>query len=190
VQRICSTISPIGCSIHWLRRHAGLDLAQAPVEIAGLDRPDKGVDHQPRGRPAGLLDRPLANRSRTPLFPLFNLVEIRHRQLRRYRGRLARRDHGAGERRGNRLHHGGDTRSAFDRRSSNLTVRSRQGAAAVVAVLWEPVRRPAGLPDRPFSNGRPRTRPGGFGESPSAIGISSLSAANPHSRHLSRSMQC
>src|SRR5271169_4254451 len=46
-------------------------------------------------------------------------------------------------------------------------------AAASVVLLQEPVRRPAGLPDRPLSNGRPRTRPGGFGETPSAIAISS-----------------
>jgi hypothetical protein len=39
-------------------------------------------------------------------------------------------------------------------------------------LLQEPVRRPAGLPDRPLSNGRPRTRPGGFGETPSAIATS------------------
>jgi hypothetical protein len=38
---------------------------------------------QPRGRPAGLPDRPRANRPRgsRALFPLFYLVEIRHRQL-------------------------------------------------------------------------------------------------------------
>ena len=52
----------------------GLDELQTPVEVAGLDRPDNGVDHQPRGRPAGLPDRPLANRprrSRTPCSPCF-----------------------------------------------------------------------------------------------------------------------
>src|SRR5258708_7827749 len=38
---------------------------------------------QPRRRPAGLPDPPLANPSPVPhsLFPLFYLVEIRHRQL-------------------------------------------------------------------------------------------------------------
>ena len=45
-------------------------------------------------------------------------------------------------------------------------------AAAMVALLREPVRRPAGWPERPFSNGRPRARRGGFGENPSAIAIS------------------
>jgi hypothetical protein len=44
-------------------------------------------------------------------------------------------------------------------------------------LLREPVRRPAGLPDRPFSYGRPRTRPSGFGENPSAICISSIQSA-------------
>jgi hypothetical protein len=45
-------------------------------------------------------------------------------------------------------------------------------AAASVVLLQDPVRRRAGLPDRPLSNGRPRTRPGGFGEAPSAIATS------------------
>ena len=35
-------------------------------------------------------------------------------------------------------------------------------AAAIAVLLRQPTRRPSGLPDRPFSNGRPRTRPGGF----------------------------
>src|SRR5207245_2067093 len=53
----------------------GLDQLQTPVEIASLDRRDKGVDHQPCGRPAGLPDRPLANRpcrSRTPVSPVLS----------------------------------------------------------------------------------------------------------------------
>src|SRR5260370_23996617 len=45
-------------------------------------------------------------------------------------------------------------------------------AAASVVLLREPVRPPAGLPDRPLSNGRPRTRPSRFGEAPSAIDTS------------------
>jgi hypothetical protein len=52
----------------------GLDPPQAPLDIAGLDRPDKGVDDRSRGRPAGLPDRPVANRSRrsgTPCSPCF-----------------------------------------------------------------------------------------------------------------------
>ena len=36
-------------------------------------------------------------------------------------------------------------------------------AAAIIVLLRQPTRRPRGLPDRPFSNGRPRTRPGAFG---------------------------
>jgi hypothetical protein len=47
----------------------GLDEPQTPLEIAGLDRPDKGVDHQSRGRPTGLPDRPVANRSRRSRTP-------------------------------------------------------------------------------------------------------------------------
>jgi hypothetical protein len=42
----------------------------------------------------------------------------------------------------------------------------------MVVLLRQPIRRPLGWPDRPFSTGRPRTRPGGFGVSPSAIEIS------------------
>ncbi len=40
----------------------GLDQSQAPFEVADIDRPDKGVYYQSCGRPAGLPDRPLANR--------------------------------------------------------------------------------------------------------------------------------
>ena len=47
----------------------GLDPLQTPLEIAGLDRPDKAVDHQSRVRPAGLPDRPVANRSRRSRTP-------------------------------------------------------------------------------------------------------------------------
>ena len=47
----------------------GLDEPQTPLEVAGLDRPDKGVDHQSRGLPAGLPDRPVANRSRRSRTP-------------------------------------------------------------------------------------------------------------------------
>src|SRR6266851_1753633 len=50
---------PINCI-----RRTSLDKLQTPLEVAGLDRPSEGVDHQPRGRPAGLPDRPLANRPR------------------------------------------------------------------------------------------------------------------------------
>jgi hypothetical protein len=59
--------------------------------------------------------------------------------------------------------------------STNLAVRSRQGTRMRSRHGQIVVRRPAGLPDRPFSNGRPRACPGGFGETPSVI--SSLSAA-------------
>jgi hypothetical protein len=48
---------------------------------------------------------------------------------------------------------------------------SSSTAAASVALLREPRRRPAGLPDRPFSKGRPRTRRRGLSSS-SAIVIS------------------
>jgi hypothetical protein len=44
-------------------------------------------------------------------------------------------------------------------------------AAASVALLREPGRRPAGLPDRPFSNGRPRACPGSLGNSTSDMVI-------------------
>src|SRR6202040_3973243 len=57
-----------------------------------------------------------------------------------------------------------------------------RAAAASVVLLQEPTRRPAGLPDFPFSNGRPRTRPGGFGEAPSAIDISFCRRRSPAPR--------
>src|SRR5438445_61936 len=46
---------------------------------------------------------------------------------------------------------------------------ARNDAAAMVVLLRQPTRRPSGLPDQPFSNGRPRTRPGDFGVSLSVI---------------------
>jgi hypothetical protein len=49
--------------------------------------------------------------------------------------------------------------------------------AAAASVSREPVRRPAGLPDRPFSYGRPRARPGTSGENLSTVFISSVQAA-------------
>src|SRR6516165_2598441 len=58
-------------------------------------------------------------------------------------------------------------------------------AAASVALLREPVRRPAGLPDRPFSNGRPRTRPGSFGNGTSDMVIP-LVRPVAHSGHRGR----
>ena len=42
---------------------------------------------------------------------------------------------------------------------------SSSTAAASVFLLREPTGRPRGLPDRPFTNGRPRTGPGGEGTS-------------------------
>jgi hypothetical protein len=56
---------------------------------------------------------------------------------------------------------------------------ARNAAAASVALLREPVCRPAGLPNRPFSYGRPRARPSGLGEIPSAIVISSIPIGGP-----------
>jgi len=85
-----------------------------------------------------------------------------------------------------RSRHGGSTRSIQSRIavgspasaiSTALRVNASASpassvAAASVVLLREPRRRPPGLPDRPFSNGRPRTRPGGFRESRSLIVIS------------------
>jgi hypothetical protein len=56
-------------------------------------------------------------------------------------------------------------------------------AAAIVVLLRQPIRRPTGFPDRPFSNGRPRTRPGGFGAIPSVIIISLGSTGGPFRSH-------
>jgi hypothetical protein len=66
----------------------------------------------PVARPAGGITRPSRGEPLAPvphaLFVLFYQVEIRHRQLRRDRRRLARRNHPAGECRGDRLHRGCD----------------------------------------------------------------------------------
>jgi hypothetical protein len=60
--------------------------------------------------------------------------------------------------------------------------------AAIVVLLRQPTRRP-GLPDWPFSNGRPRTRPGPLGVNPSVIVISLVERAG-HSRSRSRPGVC
>ena len=52
-----------------------------------------------------------------------------------------------------------------------------KAAAAIAVLLRQPTRRPRGLPDRPFSNGRPRTGPGAFGAIPSVMVISSVQSA-------------
>jgi hypothetical protein len=62
--------------------------------------------------------------------------------------------------------HGG--RVAGERKLDGLRVKASDStasnaAAVSVASFRESVRRPAGLPDRAFSNGRPRTCPGSFG---------------------------
>jgi hypothetical protein len=49
---------------------------------------------------------------------------------------------------------------------------ARNTAAAMVVLLRQETQRPSGLPDRPFSNGRPRTRCVGCGASSSIIDIS------------------
>src|SRR5438045_8413711 len=76
----------------------GLDEPQRPLEVTGLDRPDKGVDHQPRG--AGGITRPAPGPTPragpAPLFALFYQVEIRYRQPRRRRGRIVGRDDALG----------------------------------------------------------------------------------------------
>jgi hypothetical protein len=75
-----------------------------------------------------------------------------------------------------RSRHGGKSRSMQSRMAvgspasaSSTALRvnasdspASNAAAASVALLREPGRRPAGLPDRPFSNGRPRARPAVF----------------------------
>src|SRR5207245_10278285 len=98
-----------------------------------------------------------------------------------------------------RPRHGGSTRSMQSRIavgsppsaiSTALRVNASDSpassaAAARVALLREPRRRPPGLPDRPFSNGRPRARPGGFGKSRSLIAISVI-PPSAHSRRRDR----
>ena len=46
---------------------------------------------------------------------------------------------------------------------------AREPAAAGVALLREPLRRPPGLHDRPLSSGRPRNRAGSFSEMSSVM---------------------
>ena len=62
-------------------------------------------------------------------------------------------------------------------------------AAARVASLREPGRRPDRLPDWPFSNGRPRTRPGSLGKSLSDMVIPLVQPA-VHLQRRGRQMEC
>src|SRR4029077_17581555 len=92
-----------------------------------------------------------------------------------------------------RSRHGGSTRSMQSRIavgsppstiSTALRVNASDSpassaAAASVALLREPLRRPPGLPDRPSSNGRPRARPGGFGKIRLLIAISVIPPSAP-----------
>src|SRR5439155_4095063 len=64
-----------------------------------------------------------------------------------------------------------------------------KAAAAIVVLLRQPIRRPVGLPDRPLSNGRPRTFPGDFGTCPSIIVISVAQQAGD-SRNRPRPYVC
>jgi len=58
-------------------------------------------------------------------------------------------------------------------------------AAANVVLLRQPILRPAGLPDRRFSDGRRRTRPGGLDASLSVNGTSLVERAEGvHTRAL------
>jgi hypothetical protein len=78
------------------------------------------------------------------------------------------------------------SRKRRSKSGQGLGLTPSSAAAAIVVLLWQPTRRPSGLPDRPFSNGRPRTRPGGFRISPSVIVISSVLATGGPSRNRFR----
>ncbi len=100
-----------------------------------------------------------------PLFALFYQVEIRHRQLRRYRGRLARRDPAAGGAAG--LQPTGFVpweRTAAGRiRCTAATPSGRRGA---------PARPPCGSTPRPRRRAMPRRRSSSCcGRRPAAEGI-------------------
>ena len=178
----------------------GLDQPQAALEVAGRDRPDKRVDH------------------------------------RRDRRRLARRDHAAGKRRGDRLHRDGNVGRALDRRQDELDrtfaalrqdafdtephrphgsspcaegprvaderqlddlagqglglarEQCRGGDRRLVAAA-DPAA--GGVVELAFSKRRPRTRPGGFGASPSIIDISLGPTGGPfRNRPSAGSMRC
>src|SRR5271165_1061393 len=172
---------------------AVLGLLQAPFEVARLDRADKGVDYcryrarlawrdyaagQSRGdrlhrggdvvglQPTGFVPCGLSIGGSANL-----TVRSRHG------GRIRSRH--------SRMAVGPPTSAksiAFWVKASDPA--SSNAAAASVALFRDPARRPAGLPDRPFWNGRPRGSPGGFGKSPSAMCISlNQSAARSTARH-------
>src|SRR6266851_4533673 len=140
-------------------------------------------------------DRPLANRPPAlvphPLFPLFYQVEIRPRQLPRDRRALDPRQgnlhHTIAARRQNAFeaepHRANGTspwaegpRAADQRQLDGLAGQGlglpreqcRGGDRRLVAAADPSTGR---IAVRPFSNGRPRTRPGGFGVSPSGIDV-------------------
>ena len=135
-----------------------LDELQVPVEIARLDRPDKVSTTAAIVAASPGVIAPSANAEVTAFIAAAisaalsiggsaNLT-VRSRQAGRIRSRQSR------------IAVGSPTSAS----STALRVKasdspSSNAAAAMVVLLREPVRRPAGLPERPLSNGRPRTRP-------------------------------
>lgn len=168
----------------------GFEELQAPVKVSGLDRPDKGVDHRRyRGR--------FARRDHA-------VGGCRGNRLHRS-GDVS----SALDRRQDKLHHAFAAwrQDAFDAEPQRCRVAdecrldglrvtasdspANNAAAAMIVLLRPPIRRPAGLPDRRFSNRRPRTRPGGFGANPLVIGISLVHREGRfRNRPSARSMQC
>ena len=77
-----------------------------------------------------------------------------------------------GQARGLKVHGSPINASSTAMRVNASASPASSAAAAIVVLLRQPTRRPSGLPDRPFSNGRPRTCPDAFGAIPSVIDIS------------------
>jgi hypothetical protein len=176
LQQICSKISPMGCS----STHSGGRRSCRLLRSGGRSgRPRRAANaarsrwsrlpgqrcRPPVARSAGGIARPDPGEPLAPvphpLFVLFYQVEIRHRQLRRDRGCLARRDHAAGQCRGDPLHRRGDVVGlqptgfvpwGHSRSAARQTSPRVRGMAAGCV--------------RYRAASRPRIRPGGFGACP------------------------
>ena len=133
-----------------------LQLPQAIVEIARVDRPQKAFDHLRQREPLAGGDAAAPDRVGDHLYrakDVGSAVDRRQRELdrpvaarRTVRSRQSRKAVGSPAR-----------ASSTALRLSAVASPSSNSCAARVDRLIEPRGRPPGFPDRPFANGRPRT---------------------------------
>jgi hypothetical protein len=193
LQRICSKFSPMGCSgTHSDRRRTcrgfarlvemvGLDQLQTSFEVAGLDRPDEGVDHRRDPRRLARCDQAGGECGGDRLHRSSDIGSALDRRQDELHHTFAAWRQNAFEAEPHCAHgsrpwtegpRGTDKRQLDRLAGQRLGLpreqcRSGHGRLVAAADLAA-----GGIADRPFSNGRPRTRPGCLGESPSVIVIS------------------